>query len=185
MRIARQVSARKHWNRARGFTLVELAVAMSILLIGIASVVSATSRMNALRKYNRERGLGQNALRSMAERIHAAAYRFSEDPATWSQELLGAYGPGGTPGNTFPVLGLNVSPTQTTQGEVSFVSDETTTDADLGLELGMPRDLNGDGDALDADVTASARILPVILDLRWTGQNGESRLAHGFYVMGY
>ena len=38
----------------RGFTLIELAVATSILLIGLASVVSATTRMHALGKHSRE-----------------------------------------------------------------------------------------------------------------------------------
>ncbi len=175
----------KRSSRARGFTMIELAVSMSILLIGIASIVSSTSRMYALRKYNRERTLAQNGLRSTAERIHASAYGFSDDSLTWAENLLDVYGPGGSSGNTFSVKGLNVDVNETSVGTVQIVTDETLSDSDLQCQLGMPRDLNGDGDALDADVTQGAHILPVILDLVWTGQRGTSRLKHGFYVMGY
>src|SRR5262245_18086174 len=48
----------------RGFTLVELAIAMSMLMIGMVSAASATMRMHHLRKQNRERIVAQNALRS-------------------------------------------------------------------------------------------------------------------------
>jgi hypothetical protein len=41
-------------------------------------------------------------------------------------------------------------------GSIRIVTDETATDAALGMELGMPRDLNGDGDAADTDVSGHA-----------------------------
>jgi Tfp pilus assembly protein PilV len=167
------------------FTLLELAIATSILMIGIVSVLSASSRMNSLRVSNRERTLAQNAVRSMTERMHASAHGFSADPVTWSQRLFDTFGPGGSFGNAFAVEGLPLVEGAESVGTIVIGSDETDTDTELQAQLGMPRDLNGDGDAADADVTSGARLLPVVLTLRWRGERGIHQLRHGFYLMGY
>jgi Tfp pilus assembly protein PilV len=183
--LAKRAGDGSRARRSSGFTLIELAVAMSILMIGIVSVISATSQMHSLRKSNRERTIAQNALRSMAERIHANSYGFSDEIETWAAELVDMYAAGGSHGNTFVVESLNEPATGVPNGSIQIVLDETESDADLGLELGLPRDLNGDGDADDADVEGTARILPVLLTLRWRGENGQVVMRHGFYVMGY
>ena len=167
------------------FTLLELAIATSILMIGIVSVLSASSRMNSLRVSNRERTLAQNAVRSMTERMHASAHGFSADPVTWSQRLFETFGPGGSFGNAFAVEGLPLVEGAESVGTIVIGSDETDTDTELLAQLGMPRDLNGDGDAADTDVTSGARLLPVVLTLRWRGERGIHQLRHGFYLMGY
>lgn len=171
----------------RGFTMVELAIAMSMLMIGLVSAASATMRMHHLRLQNRERLMAQNALRSMGERIHAQSYRDSLDhPDTWAQTVLATFGPDGTLKGVFDVDFLNApSEDKEFPGTIEVIVDETTTDAVLGMELGMPRDLNGDGDAADLDVTADACILPVVLRIEWRGQQGLQEISHGFYVMGY
>lgn len=51
----------------RGFTLLELAIAMSILTIGLVSAASATTKMRDLARGNRERAVAQHAVRSSAE----------------------------------------------------------------------------------------------------------------------
>lgn len=168
----------------RGFTLIELAIATSILMIGLVSVLSASSRMHSLRLSNRERTLAQNAMRSMAERMHATSHGFTDDPNTWAAELLAAYAPGGALGDTFSIEGLTPVDEQP-QGSLWIGQDETQSDDDLGVELGLPRDLNGDGDASDDDVSEGARLLPVVLTLSWRGENGVQRMRHGFYLMGY
>jgi prepilin-type N-terminal cleavage/methylation domain-containing protein len=180
-RRARRVRAR----RRQGFTLIELAVATSILMIGLVSVLSATSQMHSLRRSNRERTVAMNALRSMAERIHATSHEFSDDPTTWATDLLATYGPNGTHGNRFQVEELDVAGTAPAVGTIEIVTSETSTDGQLRAELGMPRDLNADGDAADEDVSASARILPVLLTLRWRSERGERVIHHAFYVLGY
>jgi hypothetical protein len=171
--------------RTTGFTLIELAIATSILMIGIVSALSASSQMHALRQVNRERTLAQNAVRSISERLHAASHGFSDDPTTWCDELLALYGPGGSIGAEFDVTGLAAPEEDERVGEIRILTDERLTDAEIGRDLGMPRDLNGDGDVTDADVSGSARILPVTITLRWRGENGLQILRHGFYVMGY
>lgn len=169
-----------------GFTLIELCIAISLLMIGMVSVISATTRMHSLRRQNRERTLSQNAIRSVAERIHAQSYRFSDSPDTWSQDLIGVFGPGGSVGNTFPVRGLNIVPGDATVGTLQIITDETVTDDTLGVQVGMPRDLDGDGAATNIDVANNARVLPVLITLRWRSQSGGViTQRHAFYVMGY
>lgn len=169
----------------RGFALIELAIAISILVIGLVSVVSATSRMHHLRHQNRDRSVAQNAMRSISERIHARSYAFSADPTTWSANLIGVYGPGGSSGNTFDVEGLNVAAGSQVIGTIQIVIDETLTDQQLNAQIGMPRDLDGDGQVSNTDVSQNARMLPVIVRQRWRGQSGPASLTHTFYVMGY
>ena len=47
------------------------------------------------------------------------------------------------------------------------ITDETATDADVGMALGMPRDLDGDGNADNTDVALSALVLPVVIEAVW------------------
>ncbi len=166
--------------------MIELAIAMSILLIGVVAVSSASARLHGLRKSSREITIGQNALRAMAERIHARAYTVAEDdPGEWAEKLTAIYSAGGEFGDTFDVRGLNVDRGEVSIGSLQILTDETLTDEALGFQIGMPRDLNGDGDALDTDVSATARILPVLLTLQWTGQNRTSEITQGFFVTSY
>jgi len=39
--------------------------------------------------------------------------------------------------------------------------------------MGMPRDLDGDGDVEVVDVSGNYRLLPVVVRLRWRGFSGE------------
>ena len=173
-------------GRRGGFSLVELAIAMSILMIGLVSAAAATMRLHELRRQNRERIVAQNAVRSMGERIHAQSYGFSDDPDTWAANVLGVYGPSGSFGDEFSVpLLTSLDPDNERCGTIQIITDETLSDAAIGFELGMPRDLNGDGDASDNDVTGDARILPVVLQVTWRSQSGPATVSHGFYVMGY
>ena len=152
----------------------------------MVAVVSATSRMHALRKHSREMTIAQNALRSMGERIQAHSYFLKKrDASTWAANFSAEYAAGGRLGNTFEVPGINVNEGEVAQGTIRVLTDETLTDAQLGFQVGMRRDLNGDGDNIDVDVTDSARILPVLLTVSWTGQSGTVDVRQGFYVMGY
>ena len=168
-----------------GFTLIELAIATSILMIGLVSVLTASSQMHSLGRLNRERTLAQNAVRSMAERMHAASHGFAADPQTWAQGLLATYGAGGSFGNTFSIQGLTPVEDGALVGSIVLATNETQADAELDADVGMPRDLNGDGDTTDTDVSTSARILPVVLTVRWQGETGVHVMRHGFYLLGY
>ena len=58
-------------------------------------------------------------------------------------------------------------------------------DAEIELALGMPRDLDNDGAIDNPDVRTGARLLPVLITLRWRGVGGDRQLVRGFYVLGY
>ena len=165
--------------------MIELAIAISILKLGMVSVLSATSGMHTLRKQNRERMLAQNAMRSIAERVHARSHQLSLQSNTWANDLADMFGPGGGFGNEFDVLGLTEADGDAVVGTIQVITDETETDGTLDSQLGMPRDLNGDGDTLDGDVTSDAVLLPVLLQVRWRGQSGTITLNHAFYVLRY
>jgi prepilin-type N-terminal cleavage/methylation domain-containing protein len=168
-----------------GFTLVEMAVAMAILVVSLLSIGATTLRSHTLRIQNRERVIAHNALRSIAEQIHAQSYLEAKEPDAWSRELIAWFSPGGAVGATFDVAGLQPVDGAASVGTIEFVTDEQATDAVLGVEIGMPRDLNGDGDVDDNDVGGTASLLPVVIRMRWVGINGDTTLAHPFYVMGY
>jgi Tfp pilus assembly protein PilV len=164
---------------------VELAIAISILLIGMVSVITATSQMHSLRRQNRERVLAQNGLRSMAERIQSRSFQLAQDdPENWSENVLGQFGPGSA-GEQFDIRELNRPEGAPSLATIQIITDETTTDADLLAAIGMPRDLNGDDDASDGDVAEDAVLLPVILTAQWRGVTGTQTYRHAFYVMGY
>ncbi len=169
-----------------GFTLVELSLAMTVLVVALVSISAATLRAHSLRRQNRETTLAYGAIRSAAERVHSFSYITVEDsPETWVQDMLATYGPGGTVGNTFDVEGLNPVGAGGTVGTITFITDETLTDAAINAEFGMPRDLNGDLDAADNDVTGDARILPVILNVSYRGGSGVVNLTHSFLAVGF
>jgi hypothetical protein len=102
---------------------------------------------------------------------------------SWAQAVLAAYGPAGT--DSFDVDELDRANPVLSVGSIQIVTDETATDQELGVEIGMPRDLNGDNVVDDADVSDGARLLPVIVTVEWTGVSGVQRLQSAFYVMGY
>ncbi len=184
-RERRGIAGRGVSRKRGGFTLAELALAMTMLIVALISISAATLRSHSLRRQNRERTLAHNAIRSISERIHSLSYITVENsPTTWVQDLLARYGPGGTIGNQFDVEGLNPPGAAGRVGSIQIVTDETLTDLALGVELGMPRDLNGDGDAND-NVVATARLLPIIITLTYRSASGVVTKNHAFYVVGF
>ena len=167
-----------------GFSIVEVVVATAVLAIGMLALTSTTWRVHALTASNEDRRLAQNDLRAITEQIMSLSEAALEDPDTWAGTATAAFAPGGTPGNTFDIPGLERVPGKPAVGTIRLVTDETVTDAQLGLTLGMPRDLDGDGVASNTNVGATARLLPVILDLSWASGTGSRRARHGFYLLG-
>lgn len=168
-----------------GFTVIEMALATTTLLIGIMTISASTLRMYQLGRQNHEKTLAYNAVHAVAERINSASAIASQNPNTWADTMLATYGPGGTIGSAFQVDGLTPQIGSTRVGVIQILTDETLTDQELGTVMGMPRDLNGDGDALDTDVTNDARMLPVIVTARWRDKGVKSYIKHPLYIMGY
>jgi len=63
---------------------------------------------------------------------------------------------------------------------VTYFLNETLNSGDA-LKLGLPRDLNGDGDAADTNVSANYKLLPVKIAASWTNLLGSH--SEAFYLM--
>jgi hypothetical protein len=168
-----------------GFTVVEMALATTMLMVGIMAISAATLRMHQLGRQNREHTLAHNAMTQMGERLNSASAIAALKPGTWAETLLEAYAEGGSVGNGFPVSGLTPVEGNEFTGNIAFITDETLTDLELGVVMGMPRDLNGDGDATDTDISATAELLPVIVTIQWTIRRSDTSIRHPLFLMGY
>jgi prepilin-type N-terminal cleavage/methylation domain-containing protein len=162
-----------------GFTFLELAVVMTILLSALLIFSSTISGVAKTRSVNRETGLAVAAARNMLETLRSEDFtqvykRYNANPGD------DPGGAGSAPGSRFKVAGLDAAPDSTDglQGEVRF---PTAVHPVNGLQLredvenrslGMPRDLSGDGKIDDQDHSDSYFILPVQIHLRWKGATG-------------
>ena len=169
----------------RGFTVLEMAITMSVLMVALYALTSTVWRLHDLSSANKERRLAEDALRSISEEIRSISAAAKAEPASWARTLSGAFGPGGRPGERFDVRELCPRPEAQSVGSVWIVTDETLTDEAIGFELGLPRDLDGDGSATNTDVSATATVLPVVLRLRWKGASGEREIVHAFLEPSY
>ena len=172
--------------RRGGFTLVEISLAMTVLLVALMAMSASTIRTHALRRQNHERAMAQNAIRQISEEIHALADELQAPGAgSWSSDFIAGLSPGGSLGNTFAIGELNAQVGAASVGTITVVLNEAISDDELGVEFGMPRDLDSDGQADNADVTGTALILPIIITARWHGVSGDVEIKHPFYVIGY
>jgi len=143
----------------RGFSLVEAMMAVVVLVVGLMAMLSSIAVTGRLSQMDHESSLAMEAMEQTLARLRSTEY----------SELYTRYGPGGT--QMFPVPGLT-SPGTALPGRIQLVTNETLSNAQLGL----PRDLNGDGDAEDTDVSDSYVLMPVVVTVEWTGPTGLRRL---------
>lgn len=176
-------------RRARGsagFTLLEVTIAMGIFAVASAILVHTFHAGQGLRTQAREESSAMNAAQAVLERMRGTPFgellaRYDDDPAN------DPLGPGTAPGATFAVAQL--SPTADDPdglcGEVRIpVVDvgvagvvDVQVREDVGdPELGIPRDLNGDGSIDSRDHRSDAIIVPVIVTVRWQSRKGPREL---------
>lgn len=165
-----------------GFTLVELAIGITVLLVGVLGFAQTLVSLEKTQARTREAGRATQAARGMLERIQAEAFpeafrRYNAEP---NDDPGGA---GTAPGANFAVEGLSVQPDDADGfvGRVEFPTPaglpgelrESTVDA----ALGMPRDLNGDGVVhATASYATDYRVLPVRVRVSWIGTAGRSEV---------
>jgi prepilin-type N-terminal cleavage/methylation domain-containing protein len=173
-------TAPRRTGRRRGFTLLELTVAILVLVIALMAISSSLLGSMRLNEVNRESSLSQDAMDAMLENLRGAEFetvfrRYDSDPSNDP-----AVGP--SPGPDFVVAGLGLVAGDADGCVGKIILPELVTAGgsqlreDLDMpELGMPCDLNGDGaiDDIDHEAVADYRILPVLLRLEWTGRNGR------------
>src|ERR1035437_370127 len=130
-----------------GMTLIEVMIACSVLAIGILGAMSALISVSSLETANHDDLIAINIARQKLAEIQTQSF----------QLIFAFYGPNGAQ-NTFPVAPLiDGTGTITFPTNAAGGLDETVTDVDLG----MPMDLNGNGSAMDTDVSSNYVLLPI------------------------
>ena len=162
-----------------GFTFVELAVGMTVLLVALLILSSVVSSMAQQRAVNRETALAISGARNVLETLRSED--FAEVFALYDSDPADDPGGAGTaPGQRFDVAGLDPLPGAVNglEGEIVFptvagagTSVQLREDV-VNRALGMPRDLSGDNVVDAADHAQGYFILPVQIRVRWTGPNG-------------
>jgi hypothetical protein len=160
-----------------GLSLLDVTVAMALLTIALCGITGSIVASGGLEKTNRETALAEAGVRGMLEKLNGVPFA-SVFPLYDSTATDDPAGPG-APGANFAVAGLQAAPGDPDgqPGEIVFPTVGAGPTLQLREdvvvpELGMPRDLNGDGviDALDH--SADYRILPVQVRVRWVGARG-------------
>jgi hypothetical protein len=153
-------------------------ISSTVFLIVAGAVVTALVVSSALNTTNRETALASRAAQSTIEELKGTA--FDEVFARYNATAADDPALGASPGDDFSVAGLSVQPDDADglAGSIEFPGTGTTLREDVDdTELGMPRDLNGDGLPPDAnDHAGDYRVLPVRIVVRWSGQNGVRTL---------
>jgi Tfp pilus assembly protein PilV len=154
---------RRTRRREAGFTVLEAAVSMGVLAVSLLSLwgtVVYCSRSNVAAEQKKR---AMNAAQAKLEELKA--FPFST--------LISEFGPSGSTGNKFPVLQLDDDQT-VAEGQITFYVNETDTASDS--VMGLPMDLNGDGDTLDTDVSTGYQLLPVKVSITWAGALGQQTI---------
>ncbi|MCA8944453.1 MAG: hypothetical protein KDB80_17960 [Planctomycetes bacterium] len=166
-----------------GISLLEVMVAVAVILLGFLALGQTIVTTHALKRTSEERRTVLSALRVVGEELRVMAEdAAASDPDTWAQTIVDDLTSATRLGTMFSVRGLTPQVGHTTVGEIRVVTSELTTDADLGVEIGMPRDLDGDGDVNNSNVVSTATMLPMVITLRYRGLGGDRTIRRGFYV---
>jgi hypothetical protein len=139
-----------------GLTLLEVLIAMVIFLGAGASLMAGLATSAGVRIDCTDRYAAIETVLGIADEIRA----------TPIDTVVGVWGPGGTEGSAFSVTGLDAKD-GTLAGLITIVTDETSTDDDIGVAIGMPRDLDGDGLVTSTNVATTAVALPIIIEASW------------------
>ena len=163
-----------------GFSLLEVVVATSLIVVGLAALSGSIVSGSKLSRSKRDSGLAQQAARQFLEELQGET--FGEIFARYNSSPDDDPGGAGTaPGPGFAVSGLTpqIGDADGLVGRIEFPTvragliDELREDV-ADAALGMPRDLNGDGHALDH--AADYVLLPTRVVLEWRGGTGNRSL---------
>jgi hypothetical protein len=176
-----------------GFSLVEVALLAILLLTAVGGLASAVLSSLTLSRTSEESALADDAVHALAAEMQTGAFldlfrMYNGDPGD------DPAGPGTAPGQHFDVRGLTprADDPDGRVGRIVFPAvpngaggeelREDVVDPRLGMEEGVGRDLNGDGDALDA-VSTEYLVLPLRFVVEWTGAGGERLLERNFVLV--
>lgn len=171
---------RTKWTGETGLTLIEIMLTTVVMLIAVGGLSSSILSSIRLSRVNDESARAHAAARQMAEIIQDVDFdqifvMFNDDA---SDDPVGD-----APGNLFDIAGLTaiagdedgavgtiLFPTVDTAGGRALREDIVDED------LGMPRDLNGDGVVDSSDHSGDYLILPVTIRVQWRGAAGNRQM---------
>jgi hypothetical protein len=141
--------------RQRGFSSIEVAIGLVVLTIGVTSLATGMASTTA----------GEVRVERRAAAMEGVIAKASEIRGLAIADLLAVYGAGGPQGVPFSIP--SIDPGGALAGSIRIIADETLTDAQIGLALGFPRDLDGDGAAATTAAAVVALALPVVIEARF------------------
>lgn len=171
---------RRATARRRGFTLLELMLAMVVLTLAVGMLATSVGSMGSIGSQQSERAHASEAARTVLERMRDVP--FEDIFATYNANP--ADDPDGeetAPGCHFSAGDLE-APLDDEDGFVGYVyfpGDGLELREDTSHEkLGLPRDLDLDGTVESVDIASDYRLLPVEIRVEWIsrGARREYRL---------
>ena len=171
-------------RRQRGFSLIELMIAFSVLTIGLLAQASLTISHYNQSQFNRELRLALRAAQQQIEILKSHDFRsvFPAFDESTANDPTNAAGPHFDVPGLSPVAGdMDGRP-----GRIRFpvgqppvgwpTSDPVLREDTYDSALGLPCDLDGDGLIDDQPKDANYIHLPVVVEVRWHGKTGNQTL---------
>lgn len=163
---------------SRGLTLFEVVIALSAMAVGLLTALKCVGWSLNVERVNRESTVAiAEAKRLLGEvRGETEARLFASYDTNAANDPDGA---GTAPGASIPLPGLGRSGTGASGTCTVFLPFDSTgaLREDLTIpEIGLPRDLDGDGAIDAADHRTDAIFIPVAVRVRWTGVQGQREI---------
>ena len=180
-RFMKPRSARAPRRSRAGFAIVDVCVSLLILVVALGALLGSVFSAMKLAEVNESTASASQAVRGILETMSAlpleqvyAAYNSDpQDDPDKNQNYL--------EGLEIPAELLSPQGGTASVAEISFPTlagvNGTELREDLvDPELGMPRDLNGDGEIDALDHSQDYQLLPVAVKLEWNGPAGPQVL---------
>lgn len=142
-------------DRRSGMSLLDCLTAAALITIGFLGLASGLVSNTRAYARAREDVPVIHTLRELAETVRGAP--FGQVAATYQGTTC-----------SIPEIGAT--------GTVTVFVNETDTSPDAAM-LGFPRDLDGDGVAATVNVTNKYFLLPIKVEISWTGREGPETRA--------
>ncbi len=159
----------------RGFTLIELMVSFSALLVVLLGFSRMLLSSHMASSTSHEATLAKEAARAMVEVLQATP--LAEIYATRNANPADDPGlAGSAPGANFAVRGLTAVPDDADgmPGRILFPEQGgVLSELCIDPRYGWPMDMDRDGDQLTADVSTLYKLLPVVVRVEWRGAGGD------------
>jgi len=165
--------------RRLGISMVEIVVMLAIVTVALGMFARTMSSTRTLDPVATENAIAASAMRSKLEELrnhpfHEVFQRYNDDPSDDPD------GPGTAPGAHFAVEGLTPpAAVNAFCGTIVFPAIDGKLREDVvDPMLGMPRDLNADGDVDALDHTSDNVLLPIRIRVDWIARNTKGAARH-------